>query len=158
MESLYDMTINSLQGEPIELSAYRDKVLLIVNTASRCGFTPQYAGLQQLHQQYQAQGLVVIACPCNQFGQQEPGDPQAIEQGCLVNYGVDFLVTEKIEVNGENSHPLYGLLRQALPGLVGNQIKWNFTKFLIDRQGKPYKRFAPTTKPAAMATIIDRLL
>lgn len=158
MTSIYDITIQSLQGETIDFSSFKNKAILVVNTASKCGFTPQYEGLQALHAEYAEQGLVIIGCPCNQFGKQEPGDASAISGGCLINYGVDFLISEKIEVNGPGAHPLYQYLKSALPGVLGGRIKWNFTKFLIAKDGTPLKRFAPTTKPAAMEKIIQKAL
>ena len=156
MASIYDINIQSLQGQSIDFSDFKGKALLIVNTASKCGFTPQYEGLQQLHQQYEGEGLVIIGCPCNQFGKQEPGDAKAISEGCLINYGVDFLITEKIHVNGANTHPYYRYLKTALPGFMGNNIKWNFTKFLIGKDGTPIKRFAPFTKPASMEGAVKK--
>jgi len=158
MTQIYTFSLKSLQGEDIELSSYKDKVILIVNTASECGFTPQYEGLQKLHEQYADKGLVIIGVPCNQFGQQEPGDAKVISEGCLINYGVDFLMTEKLDVNGPNSHPLFIYLRKALPGVFGNKIKWNFTKFLIGRDGKPLYRFAPITKPEKLEKYIKQAL
>ena len=158
MSDIYDFSINSLQGEKIDFADFKGKPILIVNTASKCGFTPQYEGLQALHQKYKDQGLVVIGCPCNQFGAQEPGSPQEIIDGCLVNYGVDFLMTEKIDVNGSNSHPLFEYLRNELSGLMGNKIKWNFTKFLVDKNGQPVERYGPTTKPQDLNKDIDQLL
>lgn len=158
MTQIYTFSIKSLQGEDIDLSSYKDNVILVVNTASECGFTPQYEGLQKLHEQYSNQGLVIIGVPCNQFGKQEPGDAKVISEGCLVNYGVDFLITEKVDVNGPNSHPLFAYLRNALPGLFGNKIKWNFTKFLIGRDGKPLYRFAPITKPEKLEKYIKQAL
>ncbi|MBE0439558.1 MAG: glutathione peroxidase [Gammaproteobacteria bacterium] len=158
MTQIYDFTIKSLKGEDINLSSYKGKVILLVNTASQCGFTPQYEGLQLLHHNYADKGLVIIGVPCNQFGQQEPGDAKVISEGCLINYGVDFLITEKVDVNGPNSHPLFAYLRHALPGLIGNKIKWNFTKFLIGRDGKPISRFAPITKPHKLEKYIKRAL
>jgi len=158
MKHIYDFSITSLQGQNIDLASFKGKVILVVNTASQCGFTYQYEGLQQLHQQYKDQGLVIIGCPCNQFKQQEPGDAKSISEGCLINYGVDFLITEKIDVNGPNSHPLFTYLRDAVPGLIGNKIKWNFTKFLIGRDGKPLYRFAPITKPHKLEKFIKQAL
>lgn len=158
MSSIYDFSITSLQGQLLELSEFKGKVLLLVNTASECGFTPQYEGLQRLHQEYAKQGLVIIGFPCNQFGQQEPGDAKTISQGCLVNYGVDFLITEKVDVNGADSHPVFNYLRDALPGVFGNKIKWNFTKFLIGRDGTPLYRFAPITKPVKLEKYIKQAL
>jgi glutathione peroxidase len=158
MTQIYDFSINSLQGKHIDLLEYRGKVILLVNTASECGFTPQYQGLQALHKQYSDKGLVIIGVPCNQFGQQEPGDAQIISGGCLINFGVEFLITEKVSVNGPDSHPIFAYLRNALPGLFGNKIKWNFTKFLINRDGQPLYRFAPITKPAKLEKYIKQAL
>ena len=150
--------MNSLQGEAIDFSQFKGKPVLVVNTASKCGFTPQYEGLQALHEKYKDQGLVVMACPCNQFGKQEPGDAAAIENECLVNYGVDFLVSEKIDVNGDTSHPLFQYLRNELSGVMGNKIKWNFTKFLVDANGTPVERYAPTTRPQDLEKDIEQSL
>lgn len=134
--SIYAYTINSLQGKEINFADFKDKVMLVVNTASKCGFTPQYEGLQKLHETYKDQGLEIIGFPCNQFGNQEPGDATEISENCLVNYGVSFLITEKIEVNGPNTHPIFKYLKESLPGILGTEdIKWNFTKFLIDKMG-----------------------
>lgn len=158
MNTLYQFTCTTLQGQTFPFSSLEGKAVLIVNTASKCGLTPQYEGLQALHQQYSEQGLVIIGFPCNQFGQQEPGSPQQIQQGCLINYGVDFLMMEKIDVNGEHAHPLYKYLKEQLPGLFGTRIKWNFTKFLIDKKGQPIKRYAPTTKPSKLKKDIEHML
>ena len=158
MSEFYNFSMNSLQGEAIDFSQFKGKAVLVVNTASKCGFTPQYEGLQALHEKYKDQGLVVMACPCNQFGKQEPGDAAAIENECLVNYGVDFLVSEKIDVNGDTSHPLFQYLRNELSGVMGNKIKWNFTKFLVDANGIPVERYAPTTKPQDLENDIDKIL
>jgi glutathione peroxidase len=158
MSEFYNFSIKSLQGDEIDFSQFKGKPVLIVNTASKCGFTPQYEGLQALHEKYKDQGLVVIASPCNQFGKQEPGDSEAIKNECLVNYGVDFLVTEKVDVNGESSHPLFQFLRDEQSGMLGNKIKWNFTKFLVDKTGRPVERFAPTTKPQDLEKVIERSL
>jgi glutathione peroxidase len=157
--SIYDFSFNSLQGKPVAMRDFAGKVILIVNTASKCGFTPQYAGLQELHQKYKDRGLVIIGFPCNQFGGQEPGDAQEIQNNCLLNYGVTFLIAEKVEVNGPNAHPLFQYLKEALPGLLNlKDIKWNFTKFLIGPDGTPVKRFAPTDEPASLAPNIEQLL
>ncbi|MBQ4838315.1 MULTISPECIES: glutathione peroxidase [Pseudoalteromonas] len=154
----YEFTANTLQGKPYAFSNLKGKVVLVVNTASKCGLTPQYEGLQQLHQELHSDGLEVIGFPCNQFGQQEPGNASDIQQGCLINYGVDFTMMEKIDVNGERAHPIYQYLKTALPGLLTNNIKWNFTKFLIGKDGQPLKRYAPTTKPEKIkADIIQAL-
>ncbi|WP_075185065.1 glutathione peroxidase [Teredinibacter haidensis] len=158
MTSIYDFSINSLQGETIDFSSYKGKILLLVNTASKCGLTPQYEGLQALHKKYSDQGLVIMGFPCNQFGNQEPGDEKSISEGCLINYGVDFTITEKVNVNGENSHPLFRYLRESMPGIFGNKIKWNFTKFMIDQNGNPLRRFAPITKPQKLERYIKRSL
>ncbi|MEM5385284.1 glutathione peroxidase [Paraburkholderia phymatum] len=157
--SIYTFSARSLDGEPISLGVYDGKVMLIVNTASECGFTPQYAGLQKLHEQYGVRGLQVLGFPCNQFGKQEPGDAAQIGAFCEKNYGVTFQMFEKIEVNGADAHPLYKHLKDEAPGVLGLEaIKWNFTKFLIDRNGKVVKRYAPTTKPETIADDIEALL
>lgn len=158
MNQLYALTAESLSGETVNLADYSGKVVLVVNTASQCGFTPQYAGLEALYQTYKDQGLVILGFPCNQFGGQEPGDATAIAQTCQLNYGVTFPMFAKVEVNGGNAHPLFKWLVDAAPGLLGNGIKWNFTKFLINRQGEAVKRFAPITKPEALADDIQALL
>ncbi|NAW66942.1 redoxin domain-containing protein [Photobacterium halotolerans] len=150
MAAFYDFSVTSLQGEVLPLSTYKGKVVLVVNTASKCGFTPQYQGLQSLYQTYREQGLVILGFPCNQFGQQEPGNSEAISEFCEINYGVDFPMFEKVDVKGATSHPLFVYLTDALPGLLGKNIKWNFTKFLIGRDGRPIKRYAPLTKPEAL--------
>jgi len=158
MSKFHDFEINSLQGKPIDFNVFKGKVVLAVNTASQCSLTPQYEGLQALHKKYASQGLVIIGFPCNQFGAQESGEPKDIEQGCLINYGVDFTVTQKIDVNGHSSHPIFEYLRTELPGILGNKIKWNFTKFLIGKNGQPIKRFAPTTKPMSFEKHIQQAL
>ena len=158
MQPFYQLSATSLQQQPISMEQYQGKVVLVVNTASQCGLTPQYEGLQQLHQKYHAQGLVILGFPCNQFKQQEPGSSNEISQGCLLNYGVSFQMFDKIEVNGSNAHPIYQYLTSALPGIFGNKIKWNFTKFLLGSDGLPIKRFAPTTKPAAIESHIIKAL
>jgi len=158
MSEFYQLQATSLQQQNINMSDYQGKVILIVNTASKCGLTPQYEGLQKLYNEYKDQGLVILGFPCNQFRQQEPGDANQISEGCLINYGVDFQMFDKIDVNGANSHPIYQYLKSALPGMFGNNIKWNFTKFLIGSDGTPIKRFAPTTKPAAIEQYIQQAL
>lgn len=158
MKTIYDYKARSLQGKEVALDEFRGKVVVVVNTASKCGFTPQYAGLEQLYEKYKDQGLVVLGFPCNQFGNQEPGSAKEIQEGCLVNYGVSFRMFEKIDVNGKNEHPLYTFLKEKQPGILGSKIKWNFTKFLIDRNGNPVKRFAPITKPEKMEKDILKLL
>jgi glutathione peroxidase len=157
--SVYDFETRSLDGRPLKLADLRGRVLLIVNTASRCGFTPQYAGLEQLHQDYAARGLTVIGFPCNQFGAQEPGDSEAIAAFCDTHYGVSFPLSEKVEVNGDGAHPLFRYLKQRAPGLLGTTgIKWNFTKFLVDRDGRIVARYAPTDAPETLRSAIERLL
>ena len=154
MTTFYQLTATSLRGESIPMADYTGKLVLVVNTASKCGFTPQYAGLEMLYKKYGAQGLVVLGFPCNQFGKQEPGGADDIAQTCHINYGVSFPMFEKVEVNGAAAHPLFRYLKDALPGLPGKRIKWNFTKFLIGRDGKPLKRFAPFTTPQKMEDAI----
>ncbi|MBS1159760.1 MAG: Glutathione peroxidase [Proteobacteria bacterium] len=157
--SLYDFTATLLDGEEIQLACYRGKVLLIVNTASACGFTPQYAGLEALYRKFRDRGLVVLGFPCNQFGAQEPGDAAAIEQFCQSNYAVSFPLFAKIEVNGEHAHPLYAYLKHEAAGLLGTEaIKWNFTKFLVNREGRVVERYAPATKPEDIEDAIRALL
>lgn len=158
-KSIYDFEANTLDGQPQDLSAFKGKVLLVVNTASKCGLTPQYEGLEALYKKHQEQGLVVLGFPCNQFGNQESGSAAQIQSFCQKNYGVSFPMFEKIEVNGKNAHPLYKFLTAKLGGgLLGSKIKWNFTKFLIDREGNPVKRYAPTTTPEKIEKDIVKLL
>lgn len=157
-QHFYDFKANSLQGKEISMKSYEGKVVLIVNTASKCGFTPQFAGLEELYKKYKDQGLVILGFPCNQFAHQDPGTNAEIGEFCTANYGVTFQMMEKIEVNGDNAHPLYKYLKDALGGTLGDSIKWNFTKFLIDRNGYPAKRFAPTVKPADLDADIVSLL
>ncbi|WP_287790008.1 MULTISPECIES: glutathione peroxidase [Atlantibacter] len=150
MTTFHELTATSLRGQPISMADYAGKLILVVNTASQCGFTPQYAGLEALYQKYAVRGLVVLGFPCNQFGKQEPGGADEIEQTCHINYGVSFPMFEKVDVNGAAAHPVFRYLKQELPGVLGSRIKWNFTKFLIGRDGKPLKRFAPFTTPEKM--------
>jgi glutathione peroxidase len=158
-KTIYDFTATSLQNKPINFADFKGKVILIVNTASKCGFTPQYAGLQKLHETYKDQGLVIVGLPCNQFGGQEPGDAKEISENCLINYGVSFVITQKVDVNGENADSIFVYLKDAMPGLLGmNDIKWNFTKFLIGRDGAPSKRYASATEPKDMEQDIVDLL
>jgi glutathione peroxidase len=157
-KSFYDFSATSIDGEEISMEKYKDKVVLIVNTASECGFTPQYEGLEKLNKEYADKGLVVLGFPCNQFGKQEPGEEKEIASFCQVNYGVTFQMFSKIDVNGDSAHPLYQFLKNEKGGLLGSRIKWNFTKFLIDRDGKVVDRFASTTKPAALVKDIEKLL
>ncbi len=157
--SACDFEATSITGQPVALSDYRGKVLLIVNTASACGFTPQYAGLQALHEQYAAQGLVVLGFPCNQFGAQEKGSESEIAGFCDLNYGVRFPLMAKIDVNGANAHPLYRWLTAQAPGVLGTKaIKWNFTKFLVGRDGQVIRRYAPQDAPARLAGDIEAAL
>jgi glutathione peroxidase len=159
MASVYDFTANTLDGRPVSLADYRGKVLLIVNTASKCGFTPQYTGLEALHKTYADKGLEVLGFPCNQFGAQEPGDAAEIANFCSLTYDVSFPMFAKIEVNGPAAHPLYQYLKKAKKGLLGSEgIKWNFTKFLIDKNGEVVARYAPTDKPEALDGVIQKLL
>ncbi|MBW4581363.1 MAG: glutathione peroxidase [Tildeniella nuda ZEHNDER 1965/U140] len=158
-QSLYDFTATSIDGKPISLSTYRDQVLLIVNTASACGFTPQYKGLQALYEKYEKQGFVILGFPCNQFGQQEPGSTAEIQSFCEMRFGVTFPLFQKIDVNGQNAHPLYQYLTKAAPGLLGTEsVKWNFTKFLVDRAGNVVKRYSSLTKPEDIEQAIQTLL
>ena len=158
-DKVYDFTVTSLTGAPIPLSQYRGKVLLIVNTASECGFTPQYKQLQELHQQLHDRGFEVLGFPCNQFGRQEPGDADAIGNFCERNYGVSFPLFAKIDVNGSDAEPLFTHLKHAAPGLLGSEgIKWNFTKFLVDTEGNVVKRYAPQTAPSSLVEDIQNLL
>ena len=158
MASIYDFTARSLGGEDISLRRFEGQVLLIVNTASKCGFTPQYEGLETLHQAFKARGFSVLGFPCNQFLGQEPGDSRQIEQFCSSNYGVSFPIFQKIEVNGSNAHPLFKYLKAEKSGLLGSWIKWNFTKFVVDRAGKVVVRHAPMTRPQGLTKEIEALL
>jgi glutathione peroxidase len=158
MAGIYDFTATSLAGEDVALKRFEGQVLLIVNTASACGFTPQYRGLEALQQQFGPRGFAVLGFPCNQFGGQEPGDAGQIEQFCKSNYAVSFPMFAKIDVNGGAAHPLFQYLRGEKSGLLGSSIKWNFTKFLVDRSGKVVARHAPTTTPDALKKEIEALL
>ena len=158
-KTIYDFTVNQLDGSPLPLTELKGKVLLIVNTASQCGFTPQYEGLEALHQKYHAQGLAVLGFPCNQFGKQEPGSITEIGAFCQKNYGVSFIMCEKIDVNGKHAAPLYEHLKTEQPGVLGSKgIKWNFTKFLVSRSGAVLKRYSSATKPADIAQDIENAL
>ncbi|MBP9091883.1 glutathione peroxidase [bacterium] len=159
MSTVYEYTAKALDGSEIKLEQYKGNVMLIVNTASKCGFTSQYAGLEKLHKEYSNRGLSLLGFPCNQFGAQEPGDSTEIGAFCQKNYGVDFQMFDKIEVNGEHAHPLYKYLTDKVPGLLGlKDIKWNFTKFLVDRDGNVVKRYAPNVEPADISADIEKLL
>ena len=159
MAGIYDFTVKDIHGKSVKLSAYKGRPMLIVNTASECGFTPQYKGLEALYKKLHGKGLEILGFPCNQFGAQEPGSEAEIEQFCEVNYGVTFPMFAKIDVNGDNAAPLYKYLKKEKPGLMGSEaIKWNFTKFLVDREGRVVERYAPNTEPAAIAGDIAKLL
>lgn len=156
--AFYSFKAKSLQGKEIEMSAYKGKTILVVNTASKCGLTPQFEGLEKLYQKYKEKGLVILGFPCNQFANQEPGDEKSISEGCLLNYGVTFPMFAKIEVNGENAHEIYKFLKKELRGILSSKIKWNFTKFLVDKNGKPVKRFSPLTKPEKIDKYLVKML
>ncbi|KAF0810838.1 glutathione peroxidase [Alcanivorax sp. S71-1-4] len=159
MADVYGFSATTIDGKERTLGDYRGQVLLIVNTASKCGFTPQYKGLQALYEQYRDKGLVILGFPCDQFGHQEPGDETQISEFCELNYGVSFPMFAKIDVNGSGAHPLYRHLKEEAPGLLGSKgIKWNFTKFLVGRDGKVVKRYAPTDKPESLGKDIEKLL
>ena len=158
MPSIYDFTATSLAGEDVPLRRFEGQVLLIVNTASACGFTPQYRGLEALHKQFSPRGFAVLGFPCNQFGAQEPGDASQIAKFCESNFAITFPMFTKIDVNGGNEHPLYKYLKHEKSGLLGSSIKWNFTKFLVDRSGKVVARHAPTAKPEGLTREIEALL
>ncbi|MDN3638545.1 glutathione peroxidase [Simiduia curdlanivorans] len=156
---MYQFSAPRLSAEPEDFSAYKGKVLLIVNTASKCGFTPQYKGLEALYKKYKDQGFEVLGFPCNQFGKQEPGDSAEISEFCELNFGVTFPLYAKVDVNGETAHPLFNWLKAEAPGVFGTEgIKWNFTKFLIGRDGKVIKRFAPKDKPEALESELKAAL
>ena len=159
MASIYDLSVKDIQGRPQKLERYKDKVMLIVNVASKCGFTPQYKGLEALYEKLRARGLEILGFPCNQFGAQEPGSEKDIAQFCELNYGVTFPMFAKIDVNGDAAAPLYRYLKKEKPGLLGSEaIKWNFTKFLVDRKGNVVERYAPNVEPQAIAGDIEKLL
>ncbi len=156
--SIYDFTVKDNKGKDFDFKQLEGKVLLIVNTASKCGFTPQYKGLEAMYKKYQAQGLVIIGFPCDQFAHQEPGSDEEIASFCEINFGVTFPLMKKIEVNGDNAAPLYKYLKNEASGLFGSKIKWNFTKFLISRDGKKIKRFGPAKKPEAIEKYVEDFL
>lgn len=159
MKTIYDFEAKKLDGKPLNFSEFKGKPLLIVNTASKCGFTPQYEGLEKLQQEYAGKGLVIMGFPCNQFGAQEPGAAEEIGAFCQKNYGVSFTMFEKIDVNGAGAHPLYEFLKEKAPGILGTKaIKWNFTKFLVSKDGSKIERFAPDVKPENMKSDIEKLL
>ena len=158
MATIYDFKALTSKGKELDFSAFRGKVLLIVNTASKCGFTPQFAGLEELNQRYKEQGLVTIGFPCNQFAHQDPGSDSEIEGFCQLNYGVTFQIMKKVDVNGEAADPIFKYLKAQTKGFLGSRIKWNFTKFLISRDGSVIKRYAPTTKPESLTSDIEQFL
>lgn len=157
-ETFYDFSAKSLHGDEISMDIYRGKVVLVVNTASKCGFTPQLEGLEKLYKTYKDDGFVILGFPCNQFANQEPGDEKSISEGCVLNYGVTFQMFSKIEVNGENAHPLYKFLKSKKGGVLSSKIKWNFTKFLIDKEGNVVERYPPTAVPEKIEPKITALL
>lgn len=158
MENIYDFEVQKSNGEKYKLDAYKGDVMLIVNTASECGFTPQFEGLQELYDKYKEQGFIVLGFPCNQFGGQEPGSGAEANQNCKINYGVTFPIHEKIDVKGDNQHPLFHYLTSQAKGMLSEKIKWNFTKFLVDREGNVVQRFSPQKKPAQIEKDIEKLL
>jgi len=159
MKTFYDFTVQNISGKSISLSKYKNKVVLVVNVASKCGYTPQYEGLEKLYKKYKAHGFEVLGFPCNQFRNQEPGSAKEIQNFCKVNYGVTFPLFAKIDVNGANADPLYVYLKKEAPGFMGTEsIKWNFTKFLIDKKGNVVKRYGSSTKPKEIASDIEKLL
>jgi len=158
MNNFYNFEAENIKGEPVKMSDYQGKIVLVVNVASHCGFTPQYAGLEKLYQNYKDKGLVILAFPCNQFAGQEPGAAEEIMSFCQLNYGVTFPIFSKIKVNGKEAHPLYNYLKSELPDILGARIKWNFTKFLIDRFGQPQKRFAPQDTPEMIEKYLLKII
>jgi glutathione peroxidase len=159
MTTIYDFTVDDIAGHPVKLDRYKDKVLLVVNTASKCGFTPQYKGLEALYRKYKDKGFEVLGFPCNQFGSQEPGNEQEIATFCETNYDITFPMFRKIDVNGEGTAPVYRYLKSAKPGLLGTEaIKWNFTKFLVDRDGNVVARFAPNDTPESIERDVAKAL
>ena len=156
--SFYEYSANNIFGEEVDMEQYRGKVVLVVNTASKCGFTPQFKELEQLYQEYKDKGLEILGFPCNQFGKQDPGTNKEVLEFCQLNYGVTFDMFEKIDVNGDNAHPIYKFLTNERKGIAGKKIKWNFTKFLIDSQGKVIKRYSPTVVPLDISEDIESLI
>ncbi len=156
--NFYDLEINTPQGKPLKMSSFKNKTILVVNTATKCGLAPQFDELEELHQKFKDKGLVILGFPSNQFLNQEPETNATVEETCRINHGVTFQLTEKIDVNGKNTHPIFKYLKDILPGSLGKKIKWNFTKFLISPDGKPYKRYSPTTKPVKIEKDILELI
>ena len=158
-QPFYSLSAKTLQGKEVTMDQFAGKAVLVVNTASQCGLTPQFEGLENLYQKYQDKGLVILGFPCNQFGNQEPGDEKSIAEGCIINYGVTFPMFSKVDVNGENAHPVFNYLKSELKGVLGTgRVKWNFTKFLVGKDGKPLKRFSPTTKPEKIEKYLETIL
>jgi len=158
MKNFYQLEAKTLQGKNINMDAYKGKVILVVNTASECGLTPQFEGLENLYNKYKEEGFVILGFPCNQFGNQEPGDEKSISEGCVINYGVTFPMFAKVDVNGDHTHPIFKYLKNKLGSIFGRKLKWNFTKFLIDANGTPLERFAPITTPEKIDKYIHKLL
>ncbi len=156
--NFHQFSANTLFGKKVNMATYKGKTIIVVNTASKCGLTPQYEGLEALYKKHKDKGLVILGFPCNQFANQEPGDEKSISETCYTNYGVTFPMFEKVNVNGDNADPIFKFLKKELSGLFGGIIKWNFTKFVIDKEGKPLKRFAPTTKPEEMDKYLEKIL
>lgn len=154
----YDYSARDISGKEVKMDEYKDKVVLVVNTASKCGLTPQFEGLEEVYREYKEQGLEILGFPCNQFANQEPNEGKEIADFCQLNYGVSFRIFDKVEVNGEGTHELFKYLKKEKKGILGEKIKWNFTKFLIDREGNVIKRFAPTTDPKKLKKDIEKLL
>lgn len=158
INKFYSLSANSIQNQEIKMEAFDGKTILVVNTASKCGLTPQYAGLENLYQKYKDKGLVILGFPCNQFGKQEPGDEASIANTCLRNYGVSFPMFAKVDVNGSGTHPIFSHLKSEKGGFLGSSIKWNFTKFMLNKEGKVVERFSPTTKPEEIEKYLVRIL
>lgn len=156
--SIYDIEVTETDGTDYQLEKYEGRPMLIVNTASKCGFTPQFDGLEKLYQNYKDEGLIILGFPCNQFGGQEPGTSEEAAENCRLNYGVSFPMHQKIDVNGEDEHPLYEYLKSSKKGLFNDKIKWNFTKFLVDKNGEVIERYAPKTKPESIKDDIEKIL
>ena len=157
-ETFYDLTFTDNRGETVDLSQFAGRPVLVVNTASKCGFTPQYDGLQELHERFKDEGLVVIGFPCDQFAHQEPGDDDQIEEFCRVNHGVSFPLSTKVDVNGDGTHPVFSFLKQRGGGMLGSRIKWNFTKFLVEPDGRTVKRYSPRTTPDKLVGDIEQAI
>ena len=154
----YEFKAKNIYGQEVSMSAYKGKTIIVVNTASKCGFTPQFEGLEQLYQKYKDKGVVILGFPCNQFANQEPGDEKSILNGCVVDYNISFPMFAKVDVNGDTAHPIYKYLKNELKGLFGGVVKWNFTKFVVDANGNPIKRFSPFNKPEEIDKYLQTLL